>query len=41
MMPIAADILVDREAAIAYKQLDKRPEELTRVLMYDVRNCLN
>jgi hypothetical protein len=41
MMPIAADILVDREAAIAYKQRDKRHEELTRVLVYDVKNHLN
>jgi hypothetical protein len=41
MMPIAADILVDRAAAIAYKRRDKRHEELTRVLVYDVKNRLN
>jgi hypothetical protein len=37
----AADILVDREDAIAYKKLGKRPKELTMVLVYDVKNRLN
>jgi hypothetical protein len=40
-MPIAADMLVDREDAIAYKKLGKRPEELTMVQVYDVKNRLN
>jgi hypothetical protein len=33
MVLIAADILVDREDAIAYKQLGKRPEEPTMALV--------
>jgi hypothetical protein len=37
-MPIAADMLVDREDAIAYKKLGKRPEELTMVQVHDVKN---
>jgi hypothetical protein len=37
----AADILVDREGTIAYKQLDKRPEDPTMVLVSGVMERLH
>jgi len=40
-MPSAAEILVDRDDAIAYKKLGKRSEELTMALVHDVKNLLN
>jgi hypothetical protein len=41
MVLIAADILVDREDAIAYKQLGKRPEGPALSLVYDLKKRLN